>query len=215
MVQALRQSWTHYLDGQHRYPTGMIGRIIGERMIRQHAPETAWTLDLLKLTPTDRVLELGCGAGHGIALVRQHTPHIIALDLSLTMLKRAAKRNHGTKQALVRADIGLLPFHGQHFDKIFSIHTFYFWADQAALCAELFDLLAPHGRCVITFATARTASTGERVYWQLHHEAHDLVDQLNRLANCHAVLATGPDSRQFNNVAIVLEKRTVIADRIQ
>lgn len=55
-MAALRTKWTAFLDQQHRYPTGLIGRLIGERMLRQHAPETTWSVDQLQGQPTDRVL---------------------------------------------------------------------------------------------------------------------------------------------------------------
>src|SRR5919201_6841141 len=54
---------------QQRCPTGVVGRLIGERMARQHLPETLWTVALLDVAPTDRVLDIGCGAGQAIELV--------------------------------------------------------------------------------------------------------------------------------------------------
>ena len=59
------------MDRQHRLPRGWLGRLIGERMVRQHTPETLWTLQLLALGPDDRVLELGFGAGRALQLALQ------------------------------------------------------------------------------------------------------------------------------------------------
>ena len=37
---------------QYRSPSGMMGWLAGERMVRQHKPETAWTMNLLEAKPT-------------------------------------------------------------------------------------------------------------------------------------------------------------------
>lgn len=210
-MTSLRTTWSAYLDQQHRYPTGLIGQIIGAQMVGQHAPETAWSMHLLNLQPTDRVLEIGCGAGQALALALKQHPHppIIGIDLSTTMLRSATRRNQtaiGNGQlCLVRGDVAALPFHNHYFDKIVSIHTFYFWLDWWAIMAQIVGLLAAGGRCVTTFATARTAPTGERMYWALHEQAEALVAKLDNIPHLQASLIFGPDSREFNNVAIVLE----------
>jgi SAM-dependent methyltransferase len=211
-VAALSARWSAYVDQQHRYPTGLIGWLIGERMRRQHAPETEWSVGLLHLQPTDRVLEIGFGVGYGLALTLQQAiqGRVTGIDLSATMLQAAIRRNraalaHG-QLALLRGDIAQLPFGDHKFDKIFSIHTFYFWPDPGAICHHLSKLLAPGGRLVSTFATAHTLADGERVYWPLHQRAEALVQEIQQQATIAAHLAYGPDSRQYNNVAIVIDK---------
>src|SRR3954469_17465250 len=94
-MQALRAQWTSYIDRQHRYPTGLVGRIIGERMLRQHAPETEWSIGLLHLQATDRLLEIGFGAGRGLALAltQMHRGRVAGVDLSPTMIRAATRRN--------------------------------------------------------------------------------------------------------------------------
>jgi protein-L-isoaspartate O-methyltransferase len=59
-----------YLDAtsarHHRCPSGAIGLLVGEQMVRQHGPETRWTISLLNIAPNDHVLEIGCGTGCGL-----------------------------------------------------------------------------------------------------------------------------------------------------
>ena len=80
---------------QQQCPTGVMGRLIGERMARQHLSETLWTVALLDVVPTDRVLDIGCGAGRAIELVAARVPdgHVSGIDLSHDMVRAAARRN--------------------------------------------------------------------------------------------------------------------------
>jgi SAM-dependent methyltransferase len=189
-----------------------VGQIISERMLLQHAPETEWTVGLLSLQPADRVLEIGFGAGRGLALAvdRAYQGRVTGVDLSPMMLRVAARRNRAAikrgQLALLRGDITALPFGKHRFDKLFSIHTFYFWPDRRAVAIHLIDLLAEGGRLVSTFATARRLANREWQFWDVQRQAETLVLELDRYPNVTAKLMYGPDSRQFNNVAIVVDK---------
>lgn len=211
-MTALSTKWSTYIDQQHRRPHGLVGRFIGARMLRQHKPETTWSIGLLKLQPTDHILELGFGAGRGLDLALQHSPggHVTGLDLSATMIRVAARRNRAAYRAgqlsLLRGDIVALPFQRHRFNKIVSVHTFYFWPEPYSLFMQILALLTTGGRLVTTFATARTLPDGEREYWPLHTQAQKLVRDLQQQRDIRAELVFGPDSRQFNNVAIVIDK---------
>jgi ubiquinone/menaquinone biosynthesis C-methylase UbiE len=169
-VTVLSAKWSAYLDRQHRYPTGPIGRLIGERMRRQHTPETDWIVNLLQLQPSDRVLEIGFGVGRGLALSLQQAVRgrVTGMDVSATMIQAAMRRNRaavaGGQLTLLRGDVAHLPFGKHQFDKIFSIHTFYFWPEPHGICHQIITLLAPGGRLVSTFATAQTLPNGDREY---------------------------------------------------
>ena len=71
------------------------------------AQEVAFLVDLLGLTETSRVLDVGCGPGrHTTALAERGVPGV-GLDLSLDFLKLAASDQPGR---WVRADARALPF---------------------------------------------------------------------------------------------------------
>ena len=211
-MRAVCERWTAYIDQQHRYPTGLVGQIIGQWMLRQHAPETKWSVEVLHPQPTDRVLEIGFGAGRGLvlSLERAHQGRVTGVDLSATMIRAAARRNRTAFECgqlmLLRGNLVTLPFGEALFDKLFSIHTFYFWPNPRAVCQRLVSLLAHGGRLVSTFATARKLPSGEWRYWDVHHLAEALVTEFDQYPNLAATLLYGPDSRQYNNVAIVIDK---------
>jgi SAM-dependent methyltransferase len=212
--RTLGARWRELIDAQHRMPSGLLGRAIAERMVRQHAPETRWTLELLELRPTDLVLELGFGAGRGLELAAGQAPRgwLLGLDRSATMVQAAARRNRARlgegRIALAQADLEAPPLTGGRFDKIFSIHTFYFWSDPERLSAELAGLLAPGGTLAITLATAQQSASGGWDFWPVHQRALDVVAALSRRGFGYVELRHGPNSRRYNNVAIVVKGGT-------
>lgn len=212
MMDHMRTAWTTTIDRQHRLPQGLLGRLVGEKMVRQHQPETNWTVELLDLQPHDRAVELGCGAGRGLELAARTAgfAHIAGIDLSPTMLRSAAHRLRRAGQRdrvrLLRGDLEALPYADGSLDKIWSVHTFYFWADPEAVFADVLRALAPGGRVVVTLATGTVSPVGDDQFWPLHHQVEALVSTLNSWPGVTAELRRGPNSRQFNNVALVLHK---------
>ncbi len=137
MTNLLNRLRDAVLDDQYAHPTGLVGRWLGQRMARQHLPETLWTLSLLNLQPQDQVLELGFGAGQAIALVAAQltSGQVYGIDLSQEMVRAARRRNAGAITAgrvvLRQGEVSDLPFADEQFHKVFSIQTFYFWSDPA------------------------------------------------------------------------------------
>jgi SAM-dependent methyltransferase len=200
------------LDRQHREPSGPLGQLLGARMRRQHIPETDWSIDLLQLRPTDRVLELGFGAGRGLALALARVPQgrVIGLDRSSTMLRMAARSNRVAlaqgRLCLLRGDLAHPPFAGLTIDAIVSVHTFYFWPDPLDVARRLIALLAPGGRLVSTFATTRTRLDGTREVWPVQAQAESLAAALAAECGLQVDVRSGPNSRQFNNLALVVSR---------
>lgn len=212
MIDHVRAAWTTTIDRQHRLPQGLLGQLVGEKMVRQHQPETDWTIELLNFQTHDRAVELGCGAGRGLVLAARAAglAHITGMDLSPTMLRAASHRLRRAGQRdrvrLLRGDLEALPYRDGSLDKIWSVHTFYFWADPEAVLADLLRVLAPGGRIVVTLATGTVSRAGDDQFWPLHQQVEALVSLLNIRPGVAAELRRGPNSRQFNNVAIVLHK---------
>jgi ubiquinone/menaquinone biosynthesis C-methylase UbiE len=202
-----------FWDRQHINPSGVVGRLVGERMVRQHKPETEWTLSLLDIAPGDRVLEIGFGAGRALELVGQQASHgyIAGIDVSRTMLSSARRRNATAVAAgrmlLLQGDVAFLPFAGEQFDKILSIHTFYFWPEPLQTMRQLFRLLRPGGKLVVTLSTGMIGPEGERTpaqFGSLHTSVEEqIIPGMHAMGFKTAYLAQGPDNRQYNSVAMV------------
>jgi hypothetical protein len=58
----------------------------------------------------------------------------------------------------------------------------------------------------VTLATGTVTPSGDDQFWPLHQQVEALAGTLNTWPEASAELRRGPNSRQFNNVAIVLRK---------
>jgi ubiquinone/menaquinone biosynthesis C-methylase UbiE len=113
--------------------------------------------DRLQLSPTDRVLEVGCGPGFfSPAIARRLTAgHLTLLDAQSPMLKTAVQRlgKHGlTNFTTVSSRAESLPFASEVFDVVFMISVLGEVPDRAAAIKEAARVLCPGGHLSSTEA---------------------------------------------------------------
>lgn len=209
MIQ-IKQAFNTVLNKQYPCPQGMIGYIAGELMVRQHEEETGWTVLVADVQPTDSVLEIGFGAGKAIALLAEKTPNgsVAGIDRSATMVKRAGARNWQAVRAervtLQQGDAVHLPFAEQQFDKVISIHTFYFWSEPPVILAEIFRVLKPSGICFITFSVGKAEETGLGDYQTIIEE--QMLPDMRNIGFTEVSIKQGPIARQYKNVMVIGRK---------
>jgi ubiquinone/menaquinone biosynthesis C-methylase UbiE len=157
MLDQLKQRFVaRFIDGQFRRPSGLLGRRIGAGMARDHRPENLWTVACLDPRPTDHILEIGFGPGVAVALLAERLTagHVAGIDFSRTMVGAARRRNAAAVRAgrvdLRHGDAAALPVADAAFDKVFGIHTLYFWPRPAAVLLEAARVLKPGGQIVLT-----------------------------------------------------------------
>jgi ubiquinone/menaquinone biosynthesis C-methylase UbiE len=128
----------------------------GEEMERHHISITEQTLALMKLKPGDRVLDLGCGAGWATRLMapqvagEENPGQVIGVDVSDEMIRRARAASTEHENAMfVVGSAQQIPWEENFFDKVLSVESFYYYADQDRALAELFRVMAPKGELYI------------------------------------------------------------------
>lgn len=196
------QTW---IDSQYENPRGIVGTYIGEKMVRQHRVEVDWTIEQLHIQPDHRILDLGCGAGDALAQmlrVFEHV-HVTGLDRSPTIVRSALRRNRTDVQAgradVVEGDLGTLPFPDAQFDRVFSIHTLYFWEDVPAVLAEIERVLAPGGSFVITYCDGKADVTWDSIASIVREQ---FIPAASALGFIDVHERRGPDSRDYHTVAV-------------
>jgi SAM-dependent methyltransferase len=147
-----------YLYGQFRRPRGPLGMLVGRIMSKRSSnrQRSRWTVGLLDLEPTDRVLELGYGPGLGLeaALETVSSGEVVGVDHSETMRRMAARRNGAAIRAgrlrVLLGDARELPTDLGRFDRIFSANVWLFWSDPVAVLVALRRSLTDGGRIAVT-----------------------------------------------------------------
>src|SRR5205823_5845232 len=152
----------------HDHPSPFVRYVEGKRIRR--------TFALLAPGPRDRVLEVGCGAGH--LLERLPAGRRFGLDLSESMLRKAQRRvDPGT---LLQANAESLPFRTGAWDRVYCSEVLEHLADPRAALAEIERIVATHGVAVVSVPNERLINT--------------LKAAVRRAGLSRAVLRTGPNA---------------------
>ena len=145
-----------FIASQFRKPSGLFGRLIGNGMARNNELETRWTVDLLHIESNMHVLEIGFGPGVAIQYAAEKAVqgHVSGIDFSETMVQSARKRNaaaiNSGRVDLKQGEVSSLLYGDETFDRTFSIHCIYFWAEPVACLREIRRVLQINGLLAIT-----------------------------------------------------------------
>ena len=129
----------------------------GEEMEKHHLNITEQTLRRMELRPGERVLDLGCGAGWASRILARLVGdgpeghgQVVGVDISDEMIRRARAASRDFDNLMfVWGSAQQLPWEENFFDKVLSVESFYYYADQDRALHELFRVMAPRGRLFI------------------------------------------------------------------
>lgn len=150
------------LAKQYRRPTGTAGKAMAKIFDRENKKQNNWTISLLKIKPTDYVLEIGFGSGRSIKRIARLAPEgfIAGIDFSKIMLDEAVKRNKKSiKTGLVDLKLGdasSLPYPDNYFDKVFAVYVIYFWPKPIKILKEIHRVLKTKGRVAVYLSFKET-----------------------------------------------------------
>jgi len=116
---------------------------------------------LLEWASVDRFLDVGCGPGSYLALVRRDHPGVQAVGCDLSPGMAAEASAHAST---VVGDAAVLPFPPSTFDAVIAPHMLYHCPDIAAAARELRRVLRDGGAMV----AVTNGDDHLRELWELH-----------------------------------------------
>lgn len=103
----------------------------------------------IRVGPTDRIVDLGCGLGRDMAWFESHGMNVVGIDLSYNMLVQASYRVSGK---LCQMDIRQLAFHNEQFQAVWCCAALLHLPKSEVMEAlkEIHRVLSPKGFLVLS-----------------------------------------------------------------
>ena len=138
--------WAPFYDGMNWFAAWIRGA--------SDSGERRKAVERLGLSPGMRVLEVSCGTGTNLGLLREAVGEeglVVGLDISAGMLERCRRklRRNRIQARLILGDAALLPFRGDSFDAVFHHGGIAEFPNKRAAIAEMARVVRPAGKVVI------------------------------------------------------------------
>lgn len=157
--------WPDQYDRWFRTPIGALVKKFEKELL----------LDLLRPGQGEIILDAGCGTGVFTLDLLSFGPHIIGLDISLPMLRRAGEKARRYPFEIVLGNISNLPFRENSFDRVVSVTAMEFIEDGKGAVKELFRV-TKRGGCVVV-ATLNSLSPWASRRKEEAKKGHTLFDK--------------------------------------
>ena len=132
--------------------------------------------NIIKQSNSISILEVGCGTGHWLSLIKKENKkinYLVGLDLSKGMLAKAQK-NH-PDLSLIQGEATYLPFIDQIFDLVYCVNAIHHFDDPSLFIREAANILIPEGTIIIIGSDPREVENSWYVYKYFHGiYKHDL-----------------------------------------
>lgn len=144
---------------QCRRPTGALGRNVAKGMNISHAALTTWGLEHVRVEPSWRILDVGCGGGQTLKTLAAlaSAGHVSGVDYAPASLETSRQVNAeliaSGRMDVQPASVSTLPFDDATFDLVTAVETHYYWPDLANDFREVRRVLKPGGRFVLIAET--------------------------------------------------------------
>ena len=137
-------------------------------------------LDPVRISPA-RILDAGCGAGAGLAMLSERYPQalVVGADLSFAMVNRARSEH---SERVVSADLQALPFANSRLDLVWSNLALHWCPEPGAVLAEWSRVLRADGLVMFSAYGVDSFKELRKLGWstQRFPDMHDLGDALIR-----------------------------------
>ena len=206
---------------QLRKPSGLLAKKVGNKMNEINGFLYDFTIDTMKLTDNNTILEIGFGNGNFFDKLfsKAKLLKISGLDFSKEMVSAATENN---SEAISSGNLNLkfggsdkIPFPDNSFDKVFCINVIYFWEQPDKHLKEIFRVLKPNGKFYSAIRTKESmlqmpfVNYGFTIYTQ--QEWINILEQ-NKLKFTDAFKNSEPEV-ELNGNHYNLESLCIIAEK--
>ncbi|KAL4613037.1 phosphoethanolamine N-methyltransferase 3-like [Arapaima gigas] len=151
------KTFQQFLDNQQYTRRGILRyeKIFGKGYVSTGGPSTTKEfVELLNLSPGQKVLDVGCGIGGGdFYMARKHDVEVLGMDLSSNMVEIAMERAIKEDLPLVQFEVGDATkrmFAKESIDVIYSRDTILHISDKLNLFRRFHSWLKPGGKVLIS-----------------------------------------------------------------
>jgi ubiquinone/menaquinone biosynthesis C-methylase UbiE len=140
---------------QSAHPRGILGHLVARVMALDTASVNRRAVQALGPKPGDQILELGCGHGRALRWVADSVAPGCAVGVDPSAVMCGVAQGHNRRAIregrvqVKRGHSGQIPEADDAFDKVFSVHTVYFWPDLDAGLREIRRVMRPGGELLL------------------------------------------------------------------
>jgi len=136
--------------------------------------ERSVMLEMLAVSPGDRVVDVGCGPGNYTRHLAEASRNglVVGVDASEAMVATAARQDGSDNLAYLRGDACALPFEGGTFDAACCVGVIHMIERPMVALDEMVRVLAPGGRLAI-LSTCLPSGVAPRVRQGIRFFGHD------------------------------------------
>ncbi len=142
----------------------------------------------------ESILDVGCGTGSLLEVLKQHSDNVIGVDISPQALALCRQRG---RHSVIQADGACLPLQSRAFDLITAIGVIEHIEDDTAFLAEMARLLRPGGTLIMLTASFP-------YLWSEHDVANHHKRRYYLRACERQILSAGFETRRFSHLNFLL-----------
>jgi trans-aconitate methyltransferase len=175
--------WHNILAKQLRKPSGILGKMVADKLQVSNAPAYDWMLSVMKFEKAKNILEIGYGTGMVLKQLasKYSGVKLFGIDFSNVMYEKAiVNNNESINNGQMKLECGNMMEYNPpvKFDVIFGINVIYFWEDLEPYFTKIFGLLENGGVLYLYMTDAETLekmSVGQTEVFNLH-KTNSVID---------------------------------------
>ena len=156
------------------------------RRVQETVPALRW----LKPRRGERILDIGCGEGTYDYRVALRGARVYGFDLNRDQLRRAAASHKMPSTGFFCADASAFPLRSGQFDTVMSLCVFEHLPDDRQTLREMWRVLRPGGRILLTLDSLSLDGIGE-AWRDEHRERHSVLQFYTRPSAAQLLEACG------------------------